>query len=78
MSTPKMAVFLGPNRSMDNPESGDRNPISAVRIENPTEMAATLQPSSSLIGVMNTPNVKTVMPRITKLDAAPASTMRQP
>ena len=68
-TTPISAIRRGPSQSTRNPLTGARSPCSKLRRENPSEIAARLQPISSRIGWMKTPK-----PKI----AAPASAMYQP
>ena len=60
------------------PANGASSPFSKLRIENASEICVSVQPVSSRIGVMNTPNPKSVIPSTRKLLAAPASAMYQP
>ena len=75
---PVMAIRRGPRRSIITPVTGASRPCSKLRSETPSEIAATLQPSSKRIESMNTPKLKVTRPMTRKFVHAPAATMYQP
>ena len=75
---PVMAILRGPSRSIMTPVTGASRPCSKLRSDWPAAIAATLQPSSSRIGPMNTPKLNVTSPMTRKFVPAPAATMYQP